>query len=190
MNNNQKPMPEFSFKVMMTIMSIRKKFFGRNIEEEVNLVGIKTGDHILDFGCGPGFNTMLASQKVKKQGKVYALDICPQAIKVIRNKAKNNKLKNINTILSDCDTKLKDKSIDIVYLHNTLPYIKDKEDVLNEIRRVLKTGGRLSYMSRAISRLHRNNTINDKQLKKLLTLNNDFKLIKEKEGHLIFKKEY
>lgn len=186
--NCQKPMPKVAFKAMTIIMGIRKNFFNRNLKEEVSLVGIKAGDHILDFGCGPGFNTMIASQKVKKQGKVYALDISPQAIKVIKDKSRKNKLENISTILSSCNTKLKDKSIDTVYLHNTLPYVKDKKSVLNEISRVLKVKGKFSYISRAISRFHRKNTISDEQLKKLLTSNNNFKLIKEKEGHLIFEK--
>jgi ubiquinone/menaquinone biosynthesis C-methylase UbiE len=167
-------------------MSIRKKF--RNIEEEISLAGINTGDYILDFGCGLGFNTIPAAQKVKKQGKVFTLDISPQAIEVVKGKARKNELKNIETILSDCNTKLEDKSIDIVYLHNTLPLVRAKENVLSEIHRVLKIGGRLSYLSRAISRSYGEDTIDAEKLKKLLVSNNKYKLSKEKNGHLIFEK--
>ena len=185
-SDSQKPMSSFAFKIMTMIMSIKKKF--RNIEEEISLAGINAGDYILDFGCGLGFNTLPAAQKVKKQGKVFALDISPQAIEVVKGKARKNKLENIETILSDCNTKLEDKSIDIVYLHNTLPIVRDKENVLTEIHRVLKIGGRLSYMSRAISRSYGEDTIGDEKLKKLLVSNNKFKLSKEKNRHLIFDK--
>ncbi|MCD4756512.1 class I SAM-dependent methyltransferase [bacterium] len=188
MDSKQKPMSGITFRVMLVIMNIRKKFFNRDVEEEVDLVGIKEGDYILDFGCGPGFNTILASQKVKEQGRVYALDISPQAIEMIKDLAKKKKLNNILTILSDCDTGLEDGSIDIVYLHNTLPYVQDKEDVLNEIYRVLKVGGRLSYISRAVSRSHGDDTISNEQLKKLLASKKRFKLVQEKEGHLIFER--
>jgi ubiquinone/menaquinone biosynthesis C-methylase UbiE len=97
-------------------------------------------------------------------------------------------LENIGTLLSDCNTKLEDKSIDIVYLHNTLPLVRDKENVLSEIHRVLKIGGRLSYMSRAISRSYGEDTIDAEKFKKLLVSNNKYKLSKEKNGHLIFEK--
>ena len=102
-----------AIKIMTMIMSIRKKF--RNIEEEISLAGINAGDYILDFGCGLGLNTIPAAQKVKKEGKVFALDISPQAIEIVKDKARKNELENIETFLSDCNTKREDKSIDIVY---------------------------------------------------------------------------
>jgi len=185
-SDKQKPMPWFAFKIMILIMTIRKKF--RNIEDEISLARLNIGDYISDFGCGLGFNTIPAAQKIKRQGKVFALDISPQAIEVVKNKAEKNKLGNIETILSDCNTGLEDKSIDIVYLHNILPLVSDKENVLSEIHRVLKIGGRLSYMSRAVSRSYGEDTIDDEKLKKLLVSENRFKLTKEKNGHLLFEK--
>ncbi|MEA2040355.1 MAG: class I SAM-dependent methyltransferase, partial [Thermodesulfobacteriota bacterium] len=140
--NKQKPMLWFAFKIMSFIMNIKKKF--RNIDDEIALAGIRTGDYILDFGCGLGFNTFPAAQKVGDNGKVFALDINPRAIKMIREKSKNVNLKNIEAILSDCDTNLEGRKIDIVYLHNTLPLVKDKQRALDEITRVLKVGGKLS----------------------------------------------
>jgi ubiquinone/menaquinone biosynthesis C-methylase UbiE len=185
-NDRQKPMPWFAFKVMTFIMTLKKKY--RNIEEEVNLAGIKSGDYILDFGCGLGFNVIPAAQKVGNNGKVFALDINSQAIKIVEQKSKKNNLKNIETILFDCNTNLEDRSIDIVYLHNTLPLVKDKQGVLIEINRVLKIGGRLSYMSRSVSRVVGEDSISDERLKNTLEADDKFKLITEKNGHLIFEK--
>ncbi len=179
-NKKQRPMPWFAFNIMSLIMTIRKKF--RNIEEEISLAGIKEGDYILDFGCGLGFNSIPAAQKVKGQGKVFVLDISPQAIKIVKKKSVKNRLENIVTILSDCNTNLEDRSIDIVYLHNTLPLIKNKQQVLNEIHRVLKVGGRLSYMSRALSRASEENTMSDERLKEVLK--NDYILVKCKNQAL------
>ena len=176
----------FAFKIMSFIMNIKKKF--RNIDEEISLAGIQTGDYILDFGCGLGFNTFPAAQKVGNNGKVFALDINPRAIKMIREKSKNSNLKNIETILSDCATNLEDRKLDIVYLHNTLPLVKDKQRVLDEISRVLKVGGKLSYMSRTFSRVAGKDSMNGERLKNNLETDSKFKLIREKNGHLIFKK--
>lgn len=176
----------FAFKIMILIMNIRKNF--RNIEEEINMAGINQGNYILDFGCGPGFNTIPAAKKVGIKGKAFAIDINAHAIKLIKNKIRKNNLLNIKTIHSGCNTGINDKSIDIVYLHNTLPLIKNKEQVIDEIYRVLKTGGKLSYMCRSISRVAGKNSINNKKLINLLETENRFKLVKEKNGHLIFEK--
>ena len=184
--NKQKPMTWFAFKIMSLIMNIKKNF--RNIDEEISLARIQTGDYILDFGCGLGFNTFPAAQKVGDNGKVFALDINPRAIKMIREKSNNSNLKNIEAILSDCDTNLEDRKIDIVYLHNTLPLVKDKQRVLDEICRVLKVGGKLSYMSRTFSRVSGKDSMNGERLKNNLEADNKFKLVREINGHFIFEK--
>ncbi len=184
--NKQKPMLSIMFKMMTIIMSIRKKF--RNIDEELSLAGTKPGDYILDFGCGLGFNTVPAAKIVGLKGKVFALDIHKQAIEIVSKKAKKYKLNNIKTIISNCGTGLRSNTIDIVYLHNTLPLIENKKEVLDEIYRVLNTNGILSYMSRFGSRLTGNNSMNGKQLRKYLEAENKFKLIKSRNGHFIFKK--
>ena len=182
----QKPMPEIAFKAMTAIMSIRGLF--RDIDGEVRYAGIKPGCYLLDFGCGLGFNTIPAAEIVGPKGKVFALDVSGQAIEVLKKKAKKNNLKNIEIILSDCDTGLESNSMDIVYLHNTLPLIKNKKDVLDEIYRVLKINGRLSYVSRPFSRIAGDNSMTDEELREYLEAKNKFKLIKSKSSHFVFEK--
>ncbi len=182
--SGQKPMPWFAFQVMRLVMNIRKRF--RNIEAEINLAGIEKGFHILDFGCGLGFNTIPAAKAVGKEGRVFALDVSKEAIKIMEKEICKNRLDNVEIIQSGCDTGLEDKSVDLVYLHNTLPIIKEKHKVLDEITRVIKTGGRLSYMSRFGSRLYGKDTICDAKLKEIL--GSDFTLKIESKGHLIFER--
>ncbi len=180
----QKAMPWLVFQVMRLVMNIRKPF--RNIEEEINLAGIGRGFYILDFGCGLGFNTIPAAKAVGKEGQVFALDFNKQAIKIVEKKISKNSLDNVKLIESSCDTGLGNKSIDLVYLHNTLPMIKEKQKVLKEITRVIKTGGKLSYMSRLGSRVYGEDTFSDSRLKEILTP--DFNLKKERNRHLIFER--
>ncbi len=185
-NSGQKRMPRIRFKVMTVIMSIRKLF--RNTDDEVRYAGVKSGDLVLDFGCGPGFNTIPAARIVGSKGKVFALDIHEQALGIAQKKAEKYGLDNIETICSGCDTGLKSNSVDVVYLHNTLPMIKNKEDVLNEIYRVLKVRGRLSYMSRFFSRASSENAMSDEELWEYLAGGNKFRVVKCRKGHFIFEK--
>jgi precorrin-6B methylase 2 len=42
--------------------------------ELLQQVGIRTGQAVLDFGCGYGTYTIPVAEIVDRQGKVYALD--------------------------------------------------------------------------------------------------------------------
>ena len=53
----------------------------KNIIEEV---GIKQGFKVLDFGCGPGGYVLSVSELVSETGKLYALDVLPVAIDMVK----------------------------------------------------------------------------------------------------------
>ena len=111
----------------------------------LNEVGIKQGFQVLDFGCGPGGYVFPASKLVGEKGKVYALDVTPLAIEMVKGIVEKNGLKNVETILSDCATGLPNQSLDVVMLYDVLHDIEDKEAVLKELHRVLKQDGLLSF---------------------------------------------
>jgi ubiquinone/menaquinone biosynthesis C-methylase UbiE len=108
-------------------------------------VGIKPGFSVLDYGCGPGGYITAAAQLVTESGKVYALDIQPLAIRRVQNIAKEQKIANVETILSDCATGLPDESIDVVLLYDIFHGLSQPDEVLTELHRVLKPDGILSF---------------------------------------------
>ncbi len=114
----------------------------KNILKEAE---IKPGSHILDYGCGPGSYTIAAAELAGSSGKVYALDIHPLAIRIVRDIASKNKLTNVETILSDCSTGLQDNSVDVVLLYDTFHDLHDPNRVLEELHKVLKPDGLLSF---------------------------------------------
>ena len=93
-------------------------------------VGIKSGFHVLDFGCGPGSYTAIVAELVGRTGKVYALDIHPLAIQRVQNISSKKKLTNITTICSDCLTDLENNSIDVVLLYDTFHHLSNPDSVL------------------------------------------------------------
>ena len=133
----------FSFKVMSFTFKLRDLFIPRmNILEEV---GINPGFVLLDYGCGPGSYIKPTAELVGKSGKVYALDINPIAIQMVQNIIAKNQLKNVETIRSDCKTGLPDSSVDIVLLYDTFHDLNDPGGVMEELHRVLKPDGTLSF---------------------------------------------
>jgi ubiquinone/menaquinone biosynthesis C-methylase UbiE len=108
-------------------------------------VPIKPGDVVLDYGCGPGSYSFIIAKIVGPAGRVYALDIHPLAVKHVENLVRNRGIANIQTILSDCDTGLNDKQIDVILLFDIFHMFEDPNRILKELHRVLKDEGILSF---------------------------------------------
>ncbi|NDY74128.1 SAM-dependent methyltransferase [Desulfobacter hydrogenophilus] len=107
--------------------------------------GIEKGFSVLDFGCGPGGYIMPLVNIVGPSGKIYALDIHPLAIHEVKKMASRKGLENVETIKSDCSTGLQEKGVDTVLLYDVFHNLGRPDEVLQEIHRILKPGGTLSF---------------------------------------------
>ena len=133
-------MSNFSFKAMTLVLRIRDIFRPTHkVLSEVDI--IKPRAHVLDYGCGPGNYTIAAAELVGPSGKVYAVDIHAHAISEVQTKADIKGLRNVQTILTDCNTKLPDSSVDIVLLFYVLHDFKNPDAIIKELNRVLKPRG-------------------------------------------------
>lgn len=138
------PMPNIMFRGMSTIFRIRDRLSPRHtILQEV---GIRPGDKVLDFGCGPGAYVSATAQLVGETGLVYALDLHPLAVQSVRRLAKKHNLLNIKTIQSDGPTQLPAGSVDVVLLYDIFHMLSQADAVLAELQRILKPGGLLSVI--------------------------------------------
>jgi ubiquinone/menaquinone biosynthesis C-methylase UbiE len=141
-----KPGSNLHFKVMAFMFRLRDVLLPR--KRILLEVGIQPGFHILDYGCGPGGYLIPLAELVGPSGNIYALDIHPLAIQRVQIIVSRKRLKNVDVILSDCKTGLKENSIDVVLLYDTLHALNDPDGVLKELHRVLKPGGVLSLSER------------------------------------------
>ena len=114
-------------------------------QEIVSEVELKTGFQVLDYGCGPGGYVLAVSEAIGSSGKLYALDALPIAVEMVNKIVAKNELKNVETILSDCATGLPDEDLDAVLLYDVFHDLDDQVAVLNEVYRVLKPNGQLSF---------------------------------------------
>lgn len=90
---------------------------------------------ILDVGCGTGTELDI----LKKYGKVIALDVNENSLKL----AKNN---NCQTICMDIENhSLKSDTYDIVCCFDVLEHLKKDEQVLKNISNSLKNGGHFIF---------------------------------------------
>jgi ubiquinone/menaquinone biosynthesis C-methylase UbiE len=136
-------MSNFGFRIMAFTFKIRDFFKPR--KDIVKEVGIKEGFHVLDYGCGSGSYITAVAELVGKSGKIYALDVQPLAIEMVKKIVATKQLTNVETILSDRKTGLADDSIDRVLLYDVFHDLTEPDGVLEELHRVLKSDGILSF---------------------------------------------
>ncbi len=110
------------------------------IAEEVKAKGISGS--IVDIGTGPGRLPIEIAKQTKK-AKLFGIDLSPDMIKLAR---KNAEMAGVAdriefSVASASDTGLKANSMDLVLSTNTLHHLSDPVKALNEIYRILKSGG-------------------------------------------------
>lgn len=98
--------------------------------------------HVLDIATGEGYGANLISQKAKY---VIGVDISEEAIAHARKKYKKDNLDF--KVGSVTNIPVTQSSIDIVVSFETIEHIIDQEEMLNEIKRVLKSDGILIISS-------------------------------------------
>lgn len=105
----------------------------------------EVGD-VAEFGCGYGTFTIPAAGIIR--GKIYALDIEPDMIRMTSEEVKKQGLSNVQTILRDFMTNgsgLADESVDYVMLFNIL-HLEKPEVLLKEAKRILARNGKLGII--------------------------------------------
>jgi ubiquinone/menaquinone biosynthesis C-methylase UbiE len=128
---------------MALMLSLRDLFSAP--ESTLAEVEIRPGFQVLDYGCGSGSFTLAALKRVGPEGKVYALDLHPLALERVRRASEKRGFSNIETIQSDCITRLPGDTVDVVLFYYILHWLTDPDCVLGEFHRVLKPGGTLSF---------------------------------------------
>jgi len=115
--------------------------------ENVLHLGLREGMKVGDFGAGSGHYARAAAAAVGHSGKVYAIDVQENILKHLKLNTHISHQGTIDTVWGDIEkpggTHLRDASLDAVILANTFFQITDRPGLLREIRRVLKSGGKL-----------------------------------------------
>jgi len=110
---------------------------------------LRSGEVVVDLGCGGGLDVFLAAAKVGPAGRVIGIDMTPEMIARARaNAAKGNGGKPITNVefhLATIDRlPLPDAAVDCVISNCVINLAPDKPGVFREIARVLRPGGRLA----------------------------------------------
>lgn len=108
---------------------------------------LQSGMHVADFGTDRGGHIVFpASIILGEKGLMYAVDILKPILENIRKKAELDALHNIHPIWSDLEkgkTAIPEKSLDVVFIINTLSFCEQPNQILAEAKRLLRDKARL-----------------------------------------------
>ena len=120
-----------------------REWLADHATEVLMKVGIREGQTVLDYGCGSGTFTIPSARIVGKQGRVYAFEAHPDLLERIKERASNEGLTNIETLLSDRlkpNTNLQHEIVDVILVYDVMHEIGNRLELLQELHRVLRTG--------------------------------------------------
>lgn len=113
----------------------------------VRSLKLQPGMVLADIGAGSGYLSFMMAKRVGPTGKVYAEDIQPEMLDIVKKKALQSGVKNVQPWLgSTTDPKLPPASIDLEILVDVYhEFDKPYEMVFNMVKG-LKKGGRLVFV--------------------------------------------
>ena len=123
----------------------------REREERCSLMlanlGIKPGITVCDMGCGNGFYSLQLARLVGPKGRILAVDIQPEMLKLLEQREAAAKIDNIDTILGLLhDPKLPEGTVDLVLLVDVYHEFSHPEQMLAAMRRALKPDGLIALV--------------------------------------------
>lgn len=115
-----------------------------------DLLSARPGQIVLDIGCGTGLVTAALAEQVAPAGHVIGLDVSEGMLAVARSRAPANT--DYLSISADHRLWFRDEAFEVVALGDSLAYLADPFQSLEESCRVLRPGGRvgLALRSRAL----------------------------------------
>lgn len=134
-----------------------------NIYDEVNLwaapfgrlllenIPVRHDYSVLDIGFGTGFPLIELSQRFGENAKIYGIDIWHEGIKRTKEKIRVLELSNIEIFEQNAEViPLPDNKLDLICSNLGINNFENRETVLKECYRVLKTGGSICISTNPI----------------------------------------
>ena len=108
----------------------------------LNNLGLRPKMTVCDMGCGNGFHTLKIAQLLGDQGQVYAVDVQPTMLKLLRERMEEQGLENVVPILGSFHhPRLPNKSVDLILLVDVYHEFSHPVHMLDAMKQSLTKDG-------------------------------------------------
>jgi SAM-dependent methyltransferase len=120
----------------------------REMEEEpdkaLDVLQLTRGSSVADVGAGSGYFTVRMAERVGPDGRVYAVDIQPEMLRLLGERLKRGRITNVTPVLGAIDDpKLPEATLDLILMVDVYHEFSEPQKMLRRMRAALKPGGRL-----------------------------------------------
>ncbi len=116
--------------------------------EVIQALGLKPGMVVADLGSGSGYFTRRFIEAVTETGKVYAIDVEPEALKHVKDSVEHMHISyTAEFILAQPDNpKLPFESVDLIFLCNVYHHLDNRTTYFINVKSALRPGGRIAII--------------------------------------------
>jgi ubiquinone/menaquinone biosynthesis C-methylase UbiE len=112
--------------------------------EIVASIGLEPGQRVADIGAGTGLFEPLLARAVGPEGRVYAVDIVPDFVELIAERAAEAGLEQVEARLgTERSIEMPESSVDVVFISDAYHHFEHYADMLASMHRALVPGGKL-----------------------------------------------
>jgi ubiquinone/menaquinone biosynthesis C-methylase UbiE len=110
----------------------------------LRILGIRPEQVVADIGAGSGYYAVRMAALVGPKGRVYANDLQPGMLDIIRRRLERERIGNVEVVLgTTTDPRLPRASLDLALMVDVYHEFSEPQAMLRQIREALKPGGRL-----------------------------------------------
>ncbi len=119
-------------------------------DEVVRALNLAAGDVVADIGAGTGYFTRRFAKAVGNNGIAYAVDLEPNMLQYVAERAENDGQPNIVPVLATSSSPmLAPNSVDLFFICNTIHHIGARNEYYEILARDLRAGGRFQQGDRS-----------------------------------------
>jgi ubiquinone/menaquinone biosynthesis C-methylase UbiE len=116
-------------------------------DKVVAALGLRRGQIVADLGAGPGYFSLRLARKVGRQGRVFAVDVEPAILNVLRERIEKQKVFQITPVLGLPENPLVPPAIcDCVLSVNAYHHYSGGPAALRRMASLLRRNGRLALI--------------------------------------------
>ena len=111
----------------------------------IQALALKPDARIADLGAGTGYFAARLANMLPK-GRIYAVDVEPDMVRFLAERAKRENLRNLTAITGAPDDPRLPEKVDVILLVDVYHHIEDRERYFRKLSQSLRPGGRIAII--------------------------------------------